>query len=263
MFDKSKISIEFLDKLVEYIAWQNSFELTFEERYTPEEVAVFESYVKLFPAKLDNITTCLNWRRLKLKLIESTNWVEEGKCFNTDFLGNFSFYDITVSPELIEFSFFESVFGLVIIASTNIGICYVAFENEREEAFAKLLKRFPDSSLVEASNFEHNKVKLFFENGFVNKFSINLHLKNTAFQLEVWKALISIPQGRIVTYSDIANYLNKHNGSRAVGSAVGDNPIAALIPCHRVLPQTGIIGEYAWGSSRKSVLIAYELAKES
>jgi AraC family transcriptional regulator of adaptative response/methylated-DNA-[protein]-cysteine methyltransferase len=90
---------------------------------------------------------------------------------------------------------------------------------------------------------------------------IKLHLKGTEFQLKVWETLLKIPMGGLTTYKDIAGRIGNPRASRAVGSAVGYNPVAFLIPCHRVIQSTGVIGEYYWGATRKTAIIGWEAAK--
>jgi AraC family transcriptional regulator of adaptative response/methylated-DNA-[protein]-cysteine methyltransferase len=92
---------------------------------------------------------------------------------------------------------------------------------------------------------------------------IKLHLKGTAFQLKVWETLLKIPMGQLTTYGGIAKSIQQPNASRAVGTAVGDNPVAFLIPCHRVIQSSGIIGQYHWGSIRKKAMIGWEAAQVS
>ena len=88
-----------------------------------------------------------------------------------------------------------------------------------------------------------------------------MHLKGTPFQIKVWEALLKIPMGDVSTYSGIATSINNPNASRAVGTAIGDNPVAFLIPCHRVIRSTGNFGQYHWGSIRKTAMIGWEAAK--
>jgi AraC family transcriptional regulator of adaptative response/methylated-DNA-[protein]-cysteine methyltransferase len=90
---------------------------------------------------------------------------------------------------------------------------------------------------------------------------IKLHLKGTDFQLKVWEALLKIPAGQLSTYGNVAAIIDKPNASRAVGTAIGSNPVAFLIPCHRVIQSTGLTGGYMWGSTRKSAIIGWEAAK--
>ena len=90
---------------------------------------------------------------------------------------------------------------------------------------------------------------------------IKLHLKGTAFQIKAWEARLNIPMGQLSTYGTVAERLHTPKASQAVGSAVGANPVAFLIPCHRVIQSTGVFGQYHWGSIRKTAMIGWEAAK--
>jgi AraC family transcriptional regulator of adaptative response/methylated-DNA-[protein]-cysteine methyltransferase len=90
---------------------------------------------------------------------------------------------------------------------------------------------------------------------------IKLHLNGTAFQLKVWENLLKIPVGSLSTYGKIAGEMGKPSASRAIGTAIGKNPVAVLIPCHRVVQSSGKIGGFRWGSKRKSAIIAWEATK--
>ncbi|MNT75939.1 Methylated-DNA--protein-cysteine methyltransferase [compost metagenome] len=90
---------------------------------------------------------------------------------------------------------------------------------------------------------------------------VKLHLKGTEFQLKVWEALLKIPMGKLATYGNLAKQLQNPNASRAVGTAIGDNPVAFLIPCHRVIQSSGALGGYHWGLNRKTAMIGWEAAK--
>ena len=90
---------------------------------------------------------------------------------------------------------------------------------------------------------------------------IKLHLKGTAFQLKVWETLLKIPLGKLSTYGSIAKKINNSNAARAVGTAIGSNPVAFLIPCHRVIQSTGNFGGYMWGATRKTAIIGWEAGK--
>ena len=92
---------------------------------------------------------------------------------------------------------------------------------------------------------------------------IKLHLKGTDFQIKVWQSLLRIPVGKLSTYGQVANNIEKSKASRAVGTAIGKNPVAYLIPCHRVIRSTGEFGNYMWGSTRKTAIIAWEGVKEA
>jgi len=160
----------------------------------------------------------------------------------------------------INFSFAETIFGNVIIASTSKGICYLAFYDDKKEAFEKLQNTFPNAAYEQMSDLHQANALSFFSKNTDDANAIRLHLKGTPFQIKVWEALLKIPMGKLSTYSSIAYTIENIKASRAVGSAVGDNPVAFLIPCHRVIRSTGEFGNYHWGPVRKLAMIGWEMS---
>lgn len=161
----------------------------------------------------------------------------------------------------INHSFAESPFGNIIVASTKKGICYMAFFENKEEAFTKLKDRFPNANYSRlVDNFQQNALFIF-QQDWSKLNQIKLHLTGTPFQLKVWETLLKIPMGQLSTYGTIAKAIDKPKASRAVGTAIGSNPVAFLIPCHRVIQSTGNSGGYMWGSIRKSAIIGWEASK--
>jgi len=158
----------------------------------------------------------------------------------------------------INYSFSESPFGNVIVASTEKGICYMAFENDKETALGNLKGKFPSASFVEKQDELQKNALSIFNKDWTKLTTIKLHLKGTDFQLKVWESLLSIPMGKLSTYGNIAGKIGSPNASRAVGTAVGSNPVAFLIPCHRVIQSSGNIGGYHWGSERKQLIVGWE-----
>jgi len=162
----------------------------------------------------------------------------------------------------IQYSFADSIFGKIIIASTDKGICYLAFVEDTEEyPFQLLLHTFPNAHYIHGQPKIHQQAMQLFAKDWNQTKAIKLHLKGSPFQLKVWEALLKIPAGRLSTYGTIAAELNNAKACRAVGSAIGKNPIAFLIPCHRVIQSTGIFGGYHWGTTRKTAMIGWEAAK--
>lgn len=161
----------------------------------------------------------------------------------------------------INYSFAESPFGNIIVASTSKGICHLAFADDERKALSELKVLFPHASFKQVVDTIQQNALFIFTQDWKNLSHIKLHLKGTAFQLKVWEALLKVPAGGLTTYAAIASSVGNANASRAVGSAVGDNPVAFLIPCHRVIKSTGIIGQYHWGSNRKTAMIGWESAK--
>ncbi|HVX49711.1 MAG TPA: methylated-DNA--[protein]-cysteine S-methyltransferase [Chitinophagaceae bacterium] len=160
----------------------------------------------------------------------------------------------------INYSYAETPFGNIIIASTQKGICHIAFAGSTEEALRELQQHFPQAAYNQKTDMLQQNALQIFTGDWHNLQQVKLHLKGTVFQLKVWEALLRIPAGKVSTYSAIAGQLQSPNASRAVGSAVGANPVAYLIPCHRVIRATGVIGGYHWGSTRKTAILGWEAA---
>jgi AraC family transcriptional regulator of adaptative response/methylated-DNA-[protein]-cysteine methyltransferase len=108
----------------------------------------------------------------------------------------------------------------------------------------------------------HEDITAFFRNELSDR-KITLHLRGTGFQLKVWHALLKIPEGRLTNYGGIAEAIGQRSASRAVGSAIGSNQVAFLIPCHRVIRNSAVIGDFRWGTHRKKAMIGWEAARSS
>lgn len=162
----------------------------------------------------------------------------------------------------INYSFAESPFGPVIVASTHKGICHMAFADKGQEAaFAELLENFPNAHYTQLLDTIQQNALFIFTQDWSRLHEIKLHLKGTPFQLKVWETLLSIPAGQVSTYAGIAGKISNSAASRAVGTAVGANPVAFLIPCHRVIKASGELGNYHWGDTRKAAMIGWEACK--
>lgn len=161
----------------------------------------------------------------------------------------------------IDYSFEASLFGPILIASTEKGICHIAFETEQLKALNDLKQRFPNAVLRQYKAPNQENALRIFHNDWSDLHEIKLHLKGTDFQVKVWESLLRIPMGALSTYGEIAAELGNPKASRAVGTAIGSNPVAFLIPCHRVIQNSGLIGGYMWGPTRKTALIGWESAQ--
>ncbi len=161
----------------------------------------------------------------------------------------------------INFSFAESPFGNIIVASTQKGICFMAFAEDEETGFQDLKNKFPNASFSRKLDLAQQNALFIFQNDWSKLSEIKLHLKGTDFQLKVWETLLKIPMGQLSTYGSIAQKIDKPNASRAVGTAIGSNPVAFLIPCHRVIQSSGTFGGYMWGNTRKTAIIGWEGAQ--
>jgi len=161
----------------------------------------------------------------------------------------------------INYSFAESPFGNLLVASTDKGICYLAFADEPKLAMEELQTKFPRAQYRQMTDLVQQNALQIFSHDWSKLREIKLHIKGTDFQLKVWETLLKIPLGQLSSYASIAGKIESPGASRAVGSAIGDNPVAFLIPCHRVIQSTGAFGQYHWGSTRKTAMIGWEAAK--
>lgn len=159
---------------------------------------------------------------------------------------------------LIAYNYYDTLFGAIIIASTAKGICHIAYEEDATAARATLQQRFPNANYKQDSNVMHQNALKALNPQHKDISAVKLHLKGTDFQLKVWEALLKIPMGNLSSYGTIAAQIGNPKASRAVGTAIGSNPIAYLIPCHRVIQNSGIFGGYRWGPIRKTAMIGWE-----
>lgn len=161
----------------------------------------------------------------------------------------------------INYSFAESPFGNIIVASTQKGVCFMAFAEDETIGFNDLKHKFPNAAFSRKLDLAQQNALFIFQNDWSKLSEIKLHLKGTDFQLKVWETLLKIPMGQLSTYGTIAQQIQKPNASRAVGTAIGNNPVAFLIPCHRVIQSSGVFGGYMWGNTRKTAIIGWEGAQ--
>jgi AraC family transcriptional regulator of adaptative response/methylated-DNA-[protein]-cysteine methyltransferase len=161
----------------------------------------------------------------------------------------------------INYSYAESPFGNIIVASTSKGICYMAFADNERDALLDLQQHFPNAHFKQMLDLIQQNALFIFTHDWSRLNQIKLHLKGTDFQLKVWEALLKIPMGQLSTYGTIAGSIKNPKAARAVGTAIGSNPVAFLIPCHRVIQSTGTFGGYMWGPTRKTAIIGWEAAK--
>ncbi len=158
----------------------------------------------------------------------------------------------------INYNFTDSPFGNLLIASTHKGICSMTFIENENIALEELRQKYPNAMFEIQSDGYQQSARMIFQKDWSKIPDIKLHLKGTPFQLKVWEALLKIPIGKLTTYGDIAKKIEQPNASRAVGTAIGSNPIAYLIPCHRVIQSSGFLGGYMWGKNRKAAIIGWE-----
>lgn len=162
----------------------------------------------------------------------------------------------------IEYGFHFTPFGMCLIGVTERGICWMSFLNADEDqrlALEEMKTCWYNSVFHEDQLLTGAFVEQIFSNASDKK--IHVFVKGTNFQVKVWQALLQIPLGGITTYQNVAHTIQSSKAVQAVGSAVGSNHIAYLIPCHRVIRKDGILGEYRWSSVKKKSIIGWEMAK--
>ena len=159
----------------------------------------------------------------------------------------------------IRYGLHASPFGKCLVAVTERGICHLGFtqrENSEGDAIDNLVADWKNARMIEDHRSTAPLIEPIFD--VTGRGKLHLHLRGTNFQLKVWEALLQIPTGAVTTYEGIAERIGQPSASRAVGTAVGHNPIAVLIPCHRVINKGGRFGNYRYGTPRKMALLAYE-----
>jgi AraC family transcriptional regulator of adaptative response/methylated-DNA-[protein]-cysteine methyltransferase len=166
----------------------------------------------------------------------------------------------------LEAGFAESPFGKCLIAQGARGICFLAFVPSYAKAsegkvWAELKKEWPRAEIKRNDTAVKALAAKIFARRSERRVPLRALVGGTPFQARVWRALVQVPEGTLVTYGDIAKYIGRPSASRAVGSAVGANPISYLIPCHRVIRETGVIGQYRWGTGTKRALVGWETAR--
>ena len=164
---------------------------------------------------------------------------------------------------VIRWGRFESPLGHFTLGLTDRGICALRFGETDSETVRNFRRHWPKAQLVKSSKSlaplaEEIRLRI---TGKSRGQKLKLLMKGTSFQVKVWEALLRIPEGQVTTYQEIANLIGAPKSTRAVGTAIGANPIGYLIPCHRVIRSTGMIGDYHWGPERKTALLAIEHAK--
>lgn len=172
---------------------------------------------------------------------------------------------------VIEYGVHPSPFGLCFLAVTTRGVCKLAFFDEPTQAghvLAELKRDWPnaqwqeqpESTKILCDKIFHRKAEPYSRDS-DEKVSIHLLLKGTPFRLQVWQALLALPAGCLTSYQQVADAMGKPKSVRAVASAIANNDIGFLIPCHRVIRSTGALSEYRWGKTRKSALIGWEQSR--
>jgi AraC family transcriptional regulator of adaptative response/methylated-DNA-[protein]-cysteine methyltransferase len=163
----------------------------------------------------------------------------------------------------VQYGVHDSPFGESLIGVTARGVCWLSFvaAGGRPKAIAALAEQWRGATLVENARATQATLRRIFASApRASRTPLPLLLKGTNFQLKVWEALLRVPDGALTTYQDLARRIGAPRAARAVGAAVAHNPIAYVIPCHRVIRATGNFGEYRWGADRKQAMLGWEAA---
>jgi len=162
----------------------------------------------------------------------------------------------------IDYGVYNSPFGDIFVAATARGICKLSFidQDKVELHIDDLQRRWPKATLCNRDSQRLKIIESLFANQQPDR-PLSLYVSGTNFQINVWRALLQIPEGSLNSYSQVAEAVGRPKAARAVGTAIGSNPVAFFIPCHRVLQQSGSIGGYHWGTTRKHAIHAWESAR--
>lgn len=254
---------------LEYLARRAGYELSYFQK-------LFKDKVGISPKRLQQY---LNMRHARELLSGGHSTLEAAHASGLS--GNGRLHDLFVVCEgmtpgqvqgrgaglTIIVGLYPTVLGKVVIAKTDRGVCWLGFLMEENQAhcMARIAQHWPKARVIrDDKSVEPEAAQLMriWAGSGDAKSKLKLDLYGTNFQLQVWQALLKIPCGETLTYRDVAQDLGRPTSSRAVGNAVGANPVSLLIPCHRVIRASGIIDNYGWGSQRKKLLLAME-AKQS
>lgn len=215
---------------------------------------------------------------LKTKLLESRNIVEAAE--EAGLSSQSRVYDLfttleAVTPQeykqrggglRVEYGFHDTPFGIALIGVTERGICWLSFvgaEDEPGVELEKMKQHWNNSVFHMDETITGQAIKMIFGGRMDGGKKLHVLVKGTNFQVKVWEALLRLPMGSVTTYQEIAKSIDNPNALQAVGSAVGSNHVAYLIPCHRVIRKDGVLGEYRWSPMRKKSIIGWEMAKAS
>jgi AraC family transcriptional regulator of adaptative response/methylated-DNA-[protein]-cysteine methyltransferase len=204
--------------------------------------------------------------------LEKTIFIPDKKYNNRHLflvMKNFKIIPITIFKQSgksdvmnIKYRFCDTPFGEVLIAKTEVGICMVSMiSDEKQKSIQQLVKKFSNASFELCIDMNVDFLDEAITNSTDENQRIIFHLEGTPFQIKVWNALLKIPYGKTVTYGDVAKEIGMPNAQRAVGTAIGNNPVFFLIPCHRVIRKSGETGNYFYGTEIKKKILEYEKAR--
>jgi len=155
----------------------------------------------------------------------------------------------------ITYGYGDTPFGKALIAFTKRGVSYLGFiDNNEEEVYKRFKELWAKAIFLE----DNQQAQAYLNNIFLENKKFDLYVKGSNFQINIWKALLNIPNGKVTSYTDLAKSIDNPKAASAVAGALASNHIGFLIPCHRVLAKSGAVSGYTWGIERKKILLAYE-----
>lgn len=236
---------------------------------------IFKEYVGISPKRLSQFIT---YNRARDFLLQGYSTLDAA--YEAGLSGNGRLHDLFVAVEAttpgavkargmgmnISYGIHTTPLGEMLIAQTSLGVCWAAFviDGDHNHNIEHIKARWPHADFAHDQNataISMDRILNIWRGQGRGEGKIKLDLHGTNFQIQVWRALLKIPVGAAVNYGAIATALGDSNASRAVGTAIGRNPVALLIPCHRVIQASGIVENYAWGTARKRMLLGLETAE--
>lgn len=270
------VASQTISEAIDYIVahWQDQPDLDDLARRAGYDVTHFQkTFTKMVGLSPKKLIQYMNARHARDFLLNGYSTLDAA--YAAGLSGNGRLFDLFVNVEAatpgevqkkgagltIRYGFHPTPIGDILIAETDRGICWLGFvvDGDRDVPMQRLKQYWPRAAFVDdqqGTALSAEKIIAVWRGS--DQSRLNLHLYGTNFQLQVWQALLKIPCGGAVSYMDVAQYLGKPKASRAVGGAVGANPISLLIPCHRVIQASGIIDNYGWGTPRKRLILAME-----
>ena len=271
----SNINYIRIEKAIHYIAQNYKIQPTLADLAKYMNISefhfqrIFTEWAGISPKKFLQFLTV---EELKKDLTKSKNLIEAAS--NVGLSTQSRVYDLFVNIEAvtpneyktkgkgvsIDYGFHNTPFGNCLIAVTERGICSINFTaDDPNNSLDEIFLEWENASIRENQKKTKEFAEIIFDTSKRRK--LKLFVKGTKFQIKVWEALLKIPFGSVTNYRAIADYIKNPGAIRAVGSAIGNNPVAYIIPCHRVILREGLVGQYHWGTDRKAAIIGWEKSK--
>ncbi len=271
----SNINYNRIEKAIQYIAQNYKLQPSLKDMAKHVNVSefhfqrIFTEWAGISPKKFLQFLTI---EELKKELTKSKNLIDAAN--NVGLSAQSRVYDLFVNIEAvtpneyktrgkgisIDYGVHNTPFGSCLIAVTERGICSINFiEDDSDNSLDGLLQEWENATIRNNQKRTKEYSEIIFDTS--TKKNLKLLVRGTKFQVKVWEALLKIPFGSVTNYQTISNIIKNPGAVRAVSSAIGNNPVAYVIPCHRVIRREGLVGQYHWGAARKAVIIGWEKSK--